>query len=347
MESATAAPQLPPQAVVMQMVMGGWIARTISDVSRLDVPDALQRGGPMTAAALVAGGVRVDAGALERALRALASVGFFSEDDRGCFGLTPLSEAVTSSAPGSVKIVAEEIGGTWLRTFSELGESIRTGEPQAHKVFGTGWWEWLNANPKELERFGHAMKANSENSLRGVLEKCDFGGVKLVVDIGGGFGHLVIALLEKYPALKGVLMDVPDLIPVAKARNPAPSSVAARLEYYGGDMFESVPTAHAYILKHIIHDWDDERCLQLLRNCHRSMNGTGRVICVDSVLPPFGDTSGTAAKFLDLLMMAGVRGKERTRKQWEELYAGAGLRVASVTSLQDNFGTSIVEGVKA
>ena len=347
MESSTAAPQLQPQAVVMQMVIGGWIARTISEVSRLDVPDALQRGGLMTAEALVASGVRVHAGALERALRALASVGLFSEDDRGRFGLTPLSEALTSSAPGSVKIVAEEIGGTWLRTFSELGESIRTGEPQAHKVFGMGWWDWLNANPKELERFGHAMKANSENSMRGVLEKCDFTGVNRVADIGGGFGHLVIALLEKYPALKGVLMDVPELIPVAKARNPAPPSVAARLEYYGGDMFESVPAADAYVMKHIIHDWDDERCLQLLRNCQRSMNGPGRVICVDSVLPPLGDTGGTAAKFLDLLMMAGIRGKERTRKQWAELYAGAGLRVVRVISLQDNFGTSVVEGVKA
>jgi hypothetical protein len=122
----------------MQMVMGGWIARTISEVSRLDVPDALRRTGPMTAAALVAGGIRVDAGALERALRAVASVGFFSEDDQGRLGLTALSAVMTSSAPGSVKIVAEEMGGTWLRTFSELGESIRTGEPQAHRVFGMG-----------------------------------------------------------------------------------------------------------------------------------------------------------------------------------------------------------------
>ena len=330
----------------MQMVMGGWIARTISEVSRLDVPDALQRG-PMSAAALVAGGVRVNAGALERALRALASVGLFTEDDQARFGLTPLSEALTSSAAGSVKIVAEEMSGTWLRIFAELGASIRTGEPQAHQVFGTGWWDWLNAHPKELERFGEAMKANSENSLRGVLEQCDFAGVSRVADIGGGFGHLVIALLEKYPALKGVLMDVPELIPVAKARNPPPSSVASRLEYHGGDMFESVPTADAYVMKHIIHDWDDEHCLQLLRTCQRSMNGGGRVICVDSVLPPFGDTSGTAAKFLDLLMMAGIRGKERTRQEWEDLYAAAGLRVASVTPLQDNFGTSIVEGVKA
>ena len=183
--------------------------------------------------ALVAGGIRVDAGALERALRALASVGFFSEDDQGRFGLTPLSEALTSSAPGSVKVVAEEIGGTWLRILSGLGESIRTGEPQAHQVFGMGWWDWLNANPKELE----AMKANSENSMRGVLEQCDFTSVKRVADIGGGFGHLAIALLEKYPALKGVLMDVPDLIPVAKVRNPPPSPAAPRLEYYGDNMF--------------------------------------------------------------------------------------------------------------
>jgi hypothetical protein len=183
--------------------------------------------------------------------------------------------------------------------------------------------------------------------MRGVLEQCDFTGVKRVADIGGGFGHLVIALLEKYRDLRGVLMDVPELIPVAKARNPPPSPIAARLEYHGGNMFESVPAADAYVMKHIIHDWDDEHCLQLLRNCHRSMDGAGRVICVDSVLPPVGDVGATAAKFLDLLMMVNIRGKERTRRQWEELYAAAGFHVASVTPLQDNFGTSIVEGVKA
>ena len=348
MQTATLAPQaLPPESIVMQMVMGGWVARAISEICRLNIPDTLQANGPMTAAQLNASGLAVNTGALERVLRACASVGIFTEDGGGRFGTTPLSEVLTASGPVSLKAVATEIGGTWLRFFSELGETIRTGEPQTERIFGKGWWDWLKANPKELEIFGEAMKANSQSSLRGVLEKCDFTAVKKVADIGGGYGHLVIALLEKYPHLNGVLADLPELIPVAKVKNPAPDGVAGRLEYAGGNMFDSVPPADAYIMKHIIHDWDDEHCLRLLRNCHRSMLGAGRLICVDSVLPPMGDVSGTPAKFLDLLMMAGIRGKERTQKQWEELYAAAGFRAARIIQLQDNFGTSIVEGLKA
>ena len=348
MTTSSSAPQtFPPQAVVMQMAMGGWVARAISEISKLNIPDTLQVNGPMTAAQLAAGGLDVNTGALERVMRACASVGLFAEDAEGRFGPTPLSEVLTASAPGSVKMVAQEAGGTWLRMFGELSESIRTGEPQSHRVFGMGWWDWLNANPKELANFGEAMKANSQNSMRGVLEKCDFGGVRKIADLGGGFGHLVIALLEKYPGLNGILVDLPELIPVAKEKNPAPDAVALRLEYVGQNIFERVPPADTYIMKHIIHDWDDEHCLRLLRNCHQSMQGAGRLICVDSVLPPMGDPSGTSAKFLDLLMMAGIRGKERTLRQWEGLYAETGFRVTGVIPLQDNFGTSIVEGAKA
>jgi hypothetical protein len=151
--------------------------------------------------------------------------------------------------------VAQEVGGTWLRIFGELSETIRTGEPQSHRVFGMGWWDWLNANPTELANFGEAMKANSQNSMEGVLEKCDFRGVAKIADLGGGFGHLVIALLEKYPTLNGIIVDLPELIPVAKEKNPAPNGVASRLEYHGQNMFERVPPADAYIMKHIIHDF--------------------------------------------------------------------------------------------
>jgi ubiquinone/menaquinone biosynthesis C-methylase UbiE len=183
--------------------------------------------------------------------------------------------------------------------------------------------------------------------VRGVLEKCDFSGSERVVDVAGGFGHMVVALLEKYPEVEGVLLDIPELIPVARQKNPVSDpGVAARLEYVGADMFDGVPTGDVYILKYIVHDWDDERCIQILKNCHQSMKGQGRLICVDSVLPPMGDASGTSAKLLDLSMMLLIRGKERTRGQWEQLYDAAGFQVTNIIPLYDNFGTSIVEGVK-
>ncbi len=242
---------------------------------------------------------------------------------------------------GIVELFSSEAWGLW----GGLTDAIRTGQPQAKNVLGMEFWEFLNAHPKELEAFGEAMKSNSNASLAAVLEHCDFSGAKKLVDVAGGFGHMVLALLNKYPELRGVLLDRPELIPVAKSKNPAPANVASRLEYAGGNMFESVPAgADVYIMKHIIHDWDDASCIRLLKNCREAMTPGGRILCVDAVIPPMGDTSGTAAKLLDLNMMVHIPGKERTLEQWNNLYARAGLRVVSVTPLHDNFGTSVVEG---
>jgi hypothetical protein len=348
MESTGAVAQtLPPEAVIMQIMMGGWVARALSDVSRLGVPDLLKKRGAMTASELAAAGLDVNIDSLERVMRACASVGVFSESSNGKFGPTSLSDVLTLDSPVSVKALAQEVGGTWLRVLTALADSIRTGEPQTRQVLGMEWWDYLNVNPKELATFGEAMKSNSLNSLRGVLEKCDLSGVRKIVDVGGGYGHLVVALLEKYPTLKGVVLDVPDLIPVAKKNFPVSNpSVASRLEYVGGDMFQSVPRADAYILKHIIHDWDDEHSVRLLRNCHDSMEGDGQLVCVDSVIPPMGDTDATAAKLLDLLMMVAIKGKERTQRQWDDLYRECGFRISTIMPLQDNFGTSIIVGRK-
>ncbi len=349
MESKTAVEQSPPpQAVIMQMVMGAWVTKVISEVTRLGVPDLLKQHGSMHAADMVtAGGIHAAPNALERVLRACASLGVFTEDATGKFGPTQLSEVLTSDSPASVKKLVEAIGGPWYRAWAELLEAVKTGEPQARKVFGMEWWDYLIANPKELEDFGEAMKSNSLNSLRGVLENCDFKGVGKVADIGGGFGHLAVALLEKYPTLQAAVMDVPDLIPIAQERFPVKDrAVANRLEYVAGDMFDSVPPANVYIMKHIIHDWEDEKCIQLLENCRRSMQGDGRVICVDSVLSPMGNVAGTPAKLLDINMLVFIAGRERTEDQWSHLYRTAGFEIRSVTPIHDNFGTSIVEGVK-
>src|ERR1051326_5392122 len=170
MGSSTQAQALPPQAVVMQMAMGGWISRAISDVTRLDIPEVLKKNGAMTAAALVKKGVKANPGALERIMRARARVGLFSESARGEFGPTPLSDVLTADSPVSVKVVAQETGGTWLKIWGRLAEGVATGEAQARYVFGgMEFWDHLNANPKALDTFGEAMKSNSLNSLRGVL----------------------------------------------------------------------------------------------------------------------------------------------------------------------------------
>ena len=349
MESRTAASQsLPPHAVIMQMVTGAWVTKVIAEASRLGVPDLVKRHGPLRAADMVTtGGIAASPDALERLLRACASLGIFTEDTEGKFGSTALSDVLTSDAPASIKKLVEAVGGPWYRCWAELFDAVQSGKPQAKKVFGKEWWDYLNANPKELEDFGEAMKANSLNSLRGVLENCDFNGVRKIADIGGGFGHLAVAMLGRYPTLQAIVMDVPELIPVARERLPiSDPAVANRLEYFGGDMFESVPAANVYIMKHIIHDWEDEKCVRLLQNCRQSMAGEGRVICVDAVVPPMGNIAGAPAKLLDINMLLFITGRERTEAQWNELYRAAGLEIRSVNSIDDNFGTSIIEGIK-
>jgi hypothetical protein len=347
MDSAATPSPVPPQAVAMQMAMGALVSKTMSDMTRLGIPDVLKKHGALTAREMLTHGIEAHAESLERALRTSASFGLFTESADGRFGPTDLSNVLAVDTPGSVKWMVQLLGGPAYRVWVGLKDAIQTGEPQSRSTLGMEFWDFLSANPKELEDFGQAMQSNSHASMAGVLEKCDLSGATKVVDVAGGFGHLVMALLEKYPKLQGVLLDLPELIPVAKQKLPPLDSVAPRLEYIGASMFESVPPADVYIMKHIIHDWDDARCVQLLKNCCAAMKGVGRVICVDAVIPPMGDTGGLSAKLLDLNMLAMITGKERTRAQWEDLYARAGLRIASITPLTDNFGTSIIEGVKA
>jgi len=348
METAATPESIPPQAAVLQMVLGAWISKAISDISRLNVPDALKQHGALSAADMVAHhGIAAHPDALERALRVCASLGIFTEDASGRFGPTELSEVLTTDSPVSVKKFVEILGAPYFwKCWAGFGDAIKTGQPQTANQIGLEFWEYLHAHPDDLADFAEGMKSNSLNSLLGVLANCDFTGSRKVVDVGGGFGHLAVALLEKYPHLSGAVLDRPELIPIARASLKASDSVAARLDYIGGDMFMAVPPADVYIMKHIIHDWDDARCIRVLTNCREMLEGDGRVICVDAVLPPLGDTGSLPAKLLDINMMVLIPGRERNMKQWEALYAAAGLRIDKVTPIQDNFGTSIIEGVK-
>jgi spermidine synthase len=172
------------------------------------------------------------------------------------------------------------------------------------------YWEYCLSNPREMADFVAAMKANSLNSMRGMLEHCDFSQAKKVVDVGGGAGYLAIALVKQYPHLQAVVLDLPELIPIAQQYiQGEDETITQRLKFVGEDMFKNVPEADVYILKHIMHDWDDSQCIQILKNCRQSMTGDGRLLCVDAVLPPIGDTKGTPAKFLDFVTSI-VEGKK-------------------------------------
>lgn len=192
--------------------------------------------------------------------------------------------------------------------------------------------------------FAEAMKSQAE-SIRGVVEHGGFERSRHVVDVGGSFGHLAIALLRRHPTLRATVLDLPAVVALAEGHVASEdAAIRSQLTFVGGDMFADVPEGDTYVLKTIIHDWDDESCVRVLRNCRSKLPEDGRVICADKVVPPMGDTSASGAKLLDMLMMVSLPGKERTEAEWRALYDEAGLEVASMTLINPRSGESLIEG---
>ena len=336
----------PPHAILFEMLFGAWTAKILTEVVCLDVPDALA-AGPMTAAELVArGGVKADPQALHRALRACAALGVITEDTTGRFGPTRLSALLVRDAPGSLKRTFELSGGLLWQVWSGLDAGLATGQPQARAQLGMEFFDYLAEHPTSLRIFGEALKAHGAVTNKGLLERYDFSGIRHLVDVGGGFGHLMIGVLERYPEIvRAVVFDRPETVAMAPSEMPVlDARVAARLDYVGGNMFEDVPPADAYVLKLVLHNWDDASCVRLLKNVTARLERGGRVLCIDNVLPPLGDTSNVPGKLQDLNMMLLSTGRERTRAEWEAFYRDAGLAITAVVPVPDTFGAFVIEG---
>jgi hypothetical protein len=336
----------PPHAILYEMLFGAWTAKVLTEIVRLDVPDALH-ARPMTAAELVTrGGIKANRQALHRALRACAALGIFTEDEAGRFGPTRLSTLLTTHAPASLKRSFEYSGELLWRVWSGLDAGLATGQPQARAQLGLEFFEYLAAHPRSLQTFGDTLKAHNAVTNKGVLERYDFGGIRHLVDVGGSFGHLMIGVLERYPDIRGTVFDRPETVAMAPTELPVRDAhVAARLEYVGGNMFEDVPpAADAYVLKFVLHNWDDASCARVLRNVAARLERGGRVVCIDNLLPPLGDTSNVPAKLQDLNMMLLLPGRERTRADWEALYSEAGLAISALVPVPDTFGAFVIEG---
>jgi hypothetical protein len=337
----------PPQAILLEMAFGAWTAKILTEVVRLDVPDALD-AGPMTAPELVArGGIKANPQALHRALRACAALGIVTEDSTGRFGPTRLSTLLMRDTPGSMKRAFEYSGGLLWQVWSGLPAGLATGQAQAHAQLGMEFFDYLAAHPDSLQTFGETLKAHSAVTNKGVLERYDFSGIRRLVDVGGAFGHLMIGVLERYPeVVRAVVFDRPETVAMAPIEVPVrDASVAARLEYVGGNMFEDVPpAADAYVLTFVLHNWDDASCARVLKNVSARLERGGRIICVDSVLPPLGDTGNVPGKLQDLNMMLLLSGRERTRADWEALYRDAGLALTAMLPVPDTFGAFVIEG---
>lgn len=297
-----------PEAVVWDLLRGGLTARAVGLVVELGVPDALA-SEPRPVAELAAE-VGADAETLHRLLRALASDGVFAEEEPGVFRHTEESETLRSD--GDWSDFARLFGGVWLRTAGELQAD---GEPAFERLYETDFWTWLAAHPAERAVFDRAMQEGKERRADR-LEAAAWRGDETVVDVGGGNGSLLVALLNRQPGLRGIVFDLPETV-----RDE--SALGDRIEFVEGDFFERVPEGDVYVLSTILHDWDDEHATKILRTIRAAAKPESRLLIVDSVVPPGNEPGG--GKWLDILMLALARGKERDERQWLELLAAVGF----------------------
>src|SRR5262245_43783610 len=311
---------------MLTMSFGGITAQAVGVAAQLGIVDHLAKG-PCTAAELaVATGTH--APSLYRLLRALASLDVLVEDTEGRFSSTPLGDTLRSGVPGSVRgpVIMSTVP-TMTLAAAEMLHTVQTGEPAFDHVFGSPFFDYLTAHPDDGAVFNGGMAAFSELENPPIAAAYEFPHGARVVDVGGGRGGFIAAVLRAHPSVRGVLYDLPQV--VRDAGYLAAAGVAARCEILGGSFFESVPgAADVYVVKRILHDWADETCVQILANIRRAMPAGGRVLAIDAVLAPRGMQDMN--KLSDLVMMVVCPGRERTEQEFRDLYAAAGLSMTRV-----------------
>ena len=235
------------------------------------------------------------------------------------------------------------MGEGWhLQPWNDIMYSVQTGRPSFDHIFGQPVFPYFGSHPKEAAIFNDAMTSFSASVVEAIIAGYDFSAIERIVDVAGGHGQLVSSILKANPRMKGILFDVPSVIEDATALLEA-QGVALRCELATGDFFEAVPGGgDAYIMKHIIHDWDDERALKILRNCHRVMRAGDRVLLVEMVVPE-GNEPGPG-KFIDLEMLLFTGGCERTETEYADLFARAGFELTRITPTQSPY--SVIEAVR-
>ncbi len=323
-----------------RMITGYWISQAIYAAAKFSIADHLNDGSKSVDE--LAEATSTDADALYRLLRALASVGVFAEGESRQFSLTPLAEPLQSDVPGSKRAMALMSGDEQFRAWSEIEYSIQTGKIAFEKVFGKPIFDYLGDNPDKARIFDAAMVGIHGRESNAVLDAYDLSDIGVVADIGGGNGSQITMVLEKHTNIKGILFDLPHVVDRAKERLSA-AGLLDRCEVVGGNFFESVPAgADAYMMRHIIHDWDDEKSLTILRSCHAAMSSESKLLIVESVIPPGNEPFG--GKFLDLVMLLITGGRERTEDEYRTLLDKAGFELSRIVPTSTEI--SVIEASK-
>jgi orsellinic acid C2-O-methyltransferase len=339
-------PPSPDLASRLRRIIGGkWMTQATYVAAELRIPDLLATG-PKSAAEL-ASAMECDPPSLWRLMRALVTLELCDEREDGAFELTPMGSLLRSDVENSVRSWAIFGGKYQWPIWGNLLYSVKTGESARKLLIGSEGFEYLDHDPERAAVFNQAMVELTRLVSGEVARTYDFSAISRVVDVGGGYGELVAAVLTAYPQMRGVLFDLSHAIEKARPHLEQ-AGVAERCELVVGSFFESVPHgADAYLLKSIIHDWDDERSLAILGTCRQAMGQEAKLVLVERIMPERMEVSPAHQMLAesDLNMLVGPGGRERTEAEYRALLSTAGFHLARILPVAANYG--VIEGVPA
>ena len=329
---------------LMRIATGFQLSACLYVAAKLNIADLIAQNGRSLEDLAASTGTNADA--LYRVLRALISIGIFAESQPRIIALSPGAEPLRRDVPGSVHgLVLWAADPFIVHVASDLLYSVETGKPAVEHLYGKPAFECIGSIPRLSSAFNHGMTAISREFAPAVLDAYDFSDIEVLMDVAGGHGYFIAEALRRHPSLQGILLDLPHVVEGAK-RMLCDMGVDHRCELVSGDFFEEVPSgADAYYLQHIIHDWDDEHALKILRNIRKALAGgkRGRLLVVDAVLPESSDPH--PAKLLDLVMLTIPGGRERTEPEWRELCAQGGFRISRIVPTR--VGKNVIEALVA
>lgn len=313
---------------MMTMLTGFWVTQIVSAAATFNVADHLAAGTDTAEA--IAAEESIDPAATRRLIRACASLGLVTSDDGVRLTGTPLLSTLLRDDPNSLRgmVLAQAAPGHWL-TWGRLPDAVRSGTGQMEAAHGTPGtiFDYLAAHPDEASHFTEAMSNLSAAAAIEIAKVVDTRGVRYALDVGGANGEVLRAMMRANPDLRGGVFDLPHIVPDAAAA-ARKDGLQERLNAVDGDFFEAVPPSDLYVLKYILHDWDDENCIRILRNCRAALHENGRLVVIDYLVGEFGLPGLPTMMDMNMLVMNG--GKERDIAEFDALFAAAGLRRTAV-----------------
>jgi len=319
---------IPPQLYLFELGTAMWTAQCLHAIARLGVAEHLESGPG--SAEQIAAALDLHAPSLYRVLRMLCGYGIFAEDANRRFALTHIGEKLLPGVPGSAHAMLVYNGQKWqTEPYAQVEFTLRTGKPAFDHAFGMPFFDYVAAHQDVASQFDRAMTSVSQLHASAVLGAYDFSNIGTLVDVGGGNGLLLSAILSANPQVRGILFDLPRVVEQARPQLAA-AGVAERCDIQEGDFFERVPAgADAYMMSHIVHDWDDDRCRTLLRACRAGMAPEARLLVIDVIIAP-GDNRFDQGKLTDMQMLFVLTGRERTALEFRDLLASAGFTIRRI-----------------